>query len=156
MTCCSEIATTLSIMTFSVRTLSITTLSTTGLVFTFSINENQHSNTLPLCWMSSCLVPHFIYCYAVCHYTDCHYAEYHYAECHYAECHYAECHYAEGHYAECHGVIVILLFWWVSIIKHFNCCKKSLKGDVNNGNTTLSIMTFSFAIEKCNTQYNDT
>ncbi len=37
--------------------------------------------TLPLCWMSICWVPGFIYCYAECHCDECIYAEWRYAEC---------------------------------------------------------------------------
>jgi hypothetical protein len=41
---------------------------------------------MPLCRVSICWVPQFIYLYAECHYTDCRYTEYSYAECRHAKC----------------------------------------------------------------------
>ncbi len=35
----------------------------------------QRNNTLLLCWVSLCLVLHFLYLYAECHYAECRYAE---------------------------------------------------------------------------------
>jgi hypothetical protein len=44
---------TLSIRTtFSIRTISIMSLNIEKLLATFSINDNQHNNTQPLCCMS--------------------------------------------------------------------------------------------------------
>jgi len=76
----------LSIMTSSITmnstmTLSIMTLGIKGFYVTFSINNAQHNNALPLCW----ILP-FIYYYAECKYTECQYGRCHYAECQYAEC----------------------------------------------------------------------
>ncbi len=48
---------------------------------TLSINNTQHNNALPLCWVWSCWVLRFIPSYAECRYAECHYAECHYAEC---------------------------------------------------------------------------
>jgi hypothetical protein len=58
---------------FIQKTLSLTTLS---------INDTQHNNALPLCWVSLCWVSHFIHCYAECHCTKCSYADCHSSECH--------------------------------------------------------------------------
>jgi hypothetical protein len=44
---------------------------------TLSINDTQHNNALPLCWVSQ-----FINCYAECRYAECCYSECRYAECH--------------------------------------------------------------------------
>ncbi len=84
---------------------------------TLSINNTQHNNNLPLCW-----VWHFIHFYTAYHYAECLYAESHYAESHYAESHYAECHYAESRYAECRGAVCnpIKLFF-----RHWRCSKKA-------------------------------
>jgi len=57
--------------TVSITTVSIMTVSIKGFYVTLSINDTQHNNALPLCWVS------FYY--------------YNYPECHYAECHYTEC-----------------------------------------------------------------
>jgi len=45
-----------------------------------SINDTQHNNDLPLCWLSLCWVSGFIYYYAECHYAECCNAECHFAE----------------------------------------------------------------------------
>ncbi len=69
-----------SITMNSTMTLSIMTLGIKGFYVTFSINNAQHNNALPLCW----ILP-FIYYYAECKYTECQYGRCHYAECQYAE-----------------------------------------------------------------------
>ncbi len=58
-------------MTLSITTLSIMTLSIKGLYMTLNKNDTQHSNALPLCWMSLCWVSRFIYCFTECLYAEC-------------------------------------------------------------------------------------
>ncbi len=64
----------------SATTLSIITLCIKVLYVTPRISDIQHSNHLPLCWLSLCWVSHFIYDYDECYNTECHYVECHYAE----------------------------------------------------------------------------
>jgi hypothetical protein len=69
-----------SILTFSIKKHCIKRL-----FVTFSINNKEHINALPLFWVTLCWLSRFSYCNAKWHYGDCRCSECHLAVCHYAE-----------------------------------------------------------------------